>query len=211
MKLAFVIPAFNEEKTVGQTVTRLLQWGTPIVVNDNSTDKTAEVAAQAGAHVVDLPENRGYDGALNAGFAEADRMEFTHVITFDADGQHPSEMISAYMDLFTQGHELVIGIRPRKQRFSENIFALYTNFVYGVIDPLCGMKGYNLKRYRQIGFFDSVGSTGTELMLRYLKQGASFAQISIPIAERADEPRFGRIWRGNERILRSLVRVLRAV
>lgn len=204
MKLAFVIPAYNEEKTIAQTVSKIKQWGLPIVANDCSKDETAKRASEAGAHVVTHLQNKGYDGALNTGFVEAANLGFTHVITFDADGQHPSEKIIDYIRLFEANNELVIGIRPRKQRFSENLFALYTELRFGVKDPLCGMKGYDLKKYREIGFFDSIGSTGTELMLRYLKMKAPFAQIPIPISDRLDQPRFGSIWRGNKRILKSL-------
>lgn len=204
MKLAFVIPAYNEEKTIAQTISKIKQWGLPIVANDCSKDDTAKQAAVAGAHVVTHTKNLGYDGALNTGFAEAAKMGFSHVITFDADGQHPSEKIVEYIRLFEIGNELVVGIRPKTQRFSESLFAAYTDLRFGIKDPLCGMKGYDLTKYREIGFFDSTGSTGTELMIRYLMKKAPFAQIPIPIADRLDEPRFGSIWRGNKRILKSL-------
>lgn len=205
MKLAIVIAAYNEEKTIGATVKSVVPFGTAIVVNDGSKDRTLEIARQNGAHVVDQ-ENKGYDGALDRGFAEAGKMGFTHVITFDADGQHPVAALPQYIEHLKDGVDLVVGIRPKKQRISELIFSLYTRIFFGISDPLCGMKGYNLDLYRSVGHFDSYHSTGTELMLRYLKSKKRTVQIPIAIKDREDHPRFGRLIRANLYILRSMLR-----
>ena len=205
MKLAIVIAAFNEEKTIGKTVQSVLPFGTAIVINDGSKDKTAELARTAGAHVVDQ-QNRGYDGALDRGFEEANRLGFTHVITFDADGQHPAHALPKYIEFLNSGYELVVGIRPKKQRFLELIFSFYTRVCFKISDPLCGMKGYKMDFYKSIGHFDSYHSTGTELMLRYLKAGKKSVQFPIEIKDREDHPRFGRLIRANVYILRSMLR-----
>jgi glycosyltransferase involved in cell wall biosynthesis len=205
MKLAIVIAAYNEERTIGATVKSVVPYGTPIVVNDGSKDKTSEIARQNGGHVVDQ-ENRGYDGALDRGFAEAAKLGFTHVITFDADGQHPVEALPVYIEHLSKGIELVVGVRPKKQRVSELIFSFYTKLFFGISDPLCGMKGYKLDLYRSVGHFDSYHSTGTELMLRYLKAKKPTVQIPIDIKDREDHPRFGRLIRANLYILRSMLR-----
>ncbi len=204
MKLGFVIPAYNEEKTIHKTVQALVAHGIPIVVNDCSKDRTASRAAEAGATVVNHTINGGYDKALNSGFRKALELGLTHVITFDADGQHPAELISTYRTAFDEGYGMVVGVRPQKQRFSESFFALYTRLAYGISDPLCGMKGYDLSYFPEIGFFDSFGSTGTELMQRYLKKKVKTKQVPIPIYPREDEPRFGSVIKGNWRILKSL-------
>lgn len=69
MKVAVVIPAFNEESSIGSTVRAAKSFCDVIVVNDCSSDRTSENARQAGALVVDLLENSGYDGAIEAGFS----------------------------------------------------------------------------------------------------------------------------------------------
>lgn len=205
MKLAIVIAAFNEENTIRETINSVKDFGSVIVVNDGSLDDTAKLAVQAGAIVVSK-KNGGYDSALDAGFCKAGELGMSHVITFDADGQHPAKKIPEFISKLDQGCQLVIGIRNKQQRIAETIFSLYTKLFFGVNDPLCGMKAYELTLFRKIGHFDSYQSTGTELMLRYLKSRQNFAQVHIEIADRADKPRFGRSLAANIYILKSLLK-----
>ena len=95
-QVAIVIPAFNEESTISNVVQSVTQYGVVIVVNDTSTDKTEQMAEGAGAILVNHKENKGYDGALNSGFAKAKELNCDIVITFDADGQHNEEYIQEY-------------------------------------------------------------------------------------------------------------------
>jgi polyprenyl-phospho-N-acetylgalactosaminyl synthase len=85
-----VVPAFNEEARVAAVVSGLrAEFGRVVVVDDGSSDRTAEVARAAGAHVVRHPGNLGQGAALQTGFAYALTDPAMHyVITFDSDGQH---------------------------------------------------------------------------------------------------------------------------
>jgi len=67
-----VIPAFNEEKTIGRVVEKAMKHaGIVIVVDDGSVDRTAEIAAAAGAHVIRFPRNGGKGNALGTGLTTA--------------------------------------------------------------------------------------------------------------------------------------------
>jgi glycosyltransferase involved in cell wall biosynthesis len=204
-EVAVVIPAHNEEATVGAVVASVRRFGIPIVVDDASTDGTARAAVIAGATVVPLAENAGYDGALNAGFLRAGELGARYVVTFDADGQHRAELISAFIDELRKSAAVVFGIRPRPARMSERVFGWYCQMRFGVRDPLCGMKAYTMDLYRSRGYFDSYGSIGTELGLFAVKRGLPFAQVDVPVTERADTPRFGQALRANWKIFRALV------
>lgn len=108
-----IVPAFNEARSVGAVVDGLLELGLPvIVVDDGSTDGTAEVARLHGATVVALPTNLGVGGALRAGIRLALRRGFTQVIQCDADGQHPPEAVRSLLDAQrSDPHDLLIGSR----------------------------------------------------------------------------------------------------
>jgi len=111
--LLVVIPAFNESATISSVVTQAKELRyTVLVVDDGSTDATAERAAAAGAEVLQLPVNLGVGGALRAGFRFAVDHGYTSVVQVDADGQHPLHQIS---DLCLAANEhdahLVIGSR----------------------------------------------------------------------------------------------------
>ena len=203
--LALVIPAFNEAASIHQVVVKALHYGQPIVVNDASRDDTGNIAQAAGAVVVTHPKNLGYDGALNSGFRRAAELGYRYVITLDADGQHRPELITQFSRRLAAGTPLVLGVRDRKQRFSEHLFAAVTKLLYGVRDPLCGMKGYQMELYQRLGHFDSFGSIGTELALFAIKNQYRFEQIDVPTLDRVGAPRFARLLRANYLITRAMV------
>ena len=130
---------------------------------------------------------------------------FKYIITFDADDQHDPKIITNFIDSLKNGSKIVCGIRNRKQRFAENIFSLYTNFRWGIKDPLCGMKGYSINLYQELGHFDSYKSIGTELMLFALGQKYNFDQIPFAVKERKDYSRFGFSLKVNLKIIFSLL------
>ena len=90
VKAAIVIPAFNEADSIAAVVKAVRAYGTPIVVDDGSTDDTGPLATAAGAVVVRQDSNQGYDAALARGFAKADEIGAHIVVTADADGHVPS-------------------------------------------------------------------------------------------------------------------------
>jgi glycosyltransferase involved in cell wall biosynthesis len=209
MKLAIVIPAFNEENTIEGVVKTLLPYGAVIVANDCSLDATAARAEGAGAIVISAKSNGGYDATVNMGFRKAVESGATHIITFDADGQHPASRIPDFIRAFEEGASVVVGVRPRMQRFSEILFDLYYRIRFGVSDPLTGMKGYDLTHFEKIGFFDSIQSIGTELLTKYLLLGLKVKEIGIEIKDREDASRFGSSWRANLKIFSALLRLHR--
>lgn len=204
-RIAVVIPAFNEAATIAGVVRMVGAYGVPIVVDDASTDGTALEARHAGAEVVSHDRNRGYDGALNSGFARAAELECEYVVTCDADGQHNVGQIGEFVGLLDQGYDLVLGVRDRQQRVAERIFAFVARRLWGISDPLCGMKGYRVALYRQNRRFDGFRSIGTELAVRSIARGARVIEQPTVIRDRIDSPRFARQLSANWKILRALI------
>ena len=90
-RVLVIMPAWNEGAVVGSTVREVLRTNARydvLVVNDGSTDSTADEAAAAGATVLNLPFNLGVGGAMRAGFKYAQRLGYVQVIQVDSDGQH---------------------------------------------------------------------------------------------------------------------------
>jgi glycosyltransferase involved in cell wall biosynthesis len=205
-----VIPAYNEAATISRVVSAARRHSAVLVVDDHSLDDTATRAKAAGAIVVRNPQNLGYEATLNRGFEAALKYGFEYVVTIDADGEHDPAFLAAFSNALVERQiPIVLGVRPRKQRFAEVIMGLYVRIRFGVHDILCGMKGYRAELVRLNGGFDTSHSIGTELALNSIRSGNRFLEVPINGTRRADAPRFDRRWRANVRILAALCRLMR--
>ena len=107
------IPAYNAADSIGAVVDRAAAYSDEvIVVDDGSSDETADTARQAGATVVVHERNRGYGGALKTLFNEAAGREAAHLVVIDADGQHDPADIPTLVETQTRNDvDIVIGSR----------------------------------------------------------------------------------------------------
>lgn len=204
-RVGIVIPALNEANTIQGVVKAAENYGNPIVVDDGSNDNTSEIAKGAGAVVISHSQNKGYDEAIDSGFKKAAEMNIDIIITLDADGQHDPSLIQKFIDLIDAGSDVVVGMRDTRARFSEHLFAWYTNYCFGIKDPLCGMKAYRKEVYESLGHFDSYGSIGTELTIFAAKNNFRIKQLLITVHERSGQSRFGQILSGNYKIMRAMI------
>lgn len=100
MKTLVIVPAWNEAEALGPTLAEITQANPTVdvlVVDDGSTDATAEIAQSAGALVLKLPFNLGVGGAMRAGYEFAKRYGYDQAIQVDADGQHDASEIAAVL------------------------------------------------------------------------------------------------------------------
>ncbi len=206
--LAIVIPAYNEEATIVKVVKEFSKIGIPIVVDDCSTDKTAQYAVESGAILVRQKVNLGYEAAIQSGFDKATLLNVDFIITADADGQHTSEAITIVKDALISGVDLVVGIRHKKQRLVEHLAGYLSTFLWGVSDPFSGLKGYSKSSYQMVGFFDSRKLTGCELMVRLFNLGVRAKNVNIVCLSRADESRFGNAFLGNLKLAKSMIKLI---
>jgi len=208
-RLAIVIPAYREASSIGPIVAAAREFGEVLVIDDCSPDETGQIAAAAGARVIRNPVNQGYDATLSRGFEEAAALGCTHVVTIDADGEHEPAVLAEFRRLMLDERiQLVLGVRPRKQRLAELVMGRYVRARFGVHDILCGMKGYDLDLWRANGGFDHSDSIGTELAINSLRRGAGFREVRVGGVPRADAPRFDRRLRANLRIFAALARTI---
>lgn len=114
-RIAAAIPAFNEEKYIGTIVLKTMQHvNETIVVDDGSTDQTAEIAKLAGATVIRHGRNKGYGASIQSLLAEAKKKKFDILVLIDADSQHDPDEIPNLVQPISEGYDLVIGSRKEK-------------------------------------------------------------------------------------------------
>lgn len=188
-----IIPAYNEERFVGSVVLKTRrQAGTVIVVDDGSTDGTADVAAAAGAIVITHERNQGKGVALNTGFRRARELKPSVVITIDADGQHRPEEMSAVMAPVLAGlADIVVGSRylervsdvPQHRVWGHKAFNALSTGVSGVAvsDSQSGYRAFSLRAVRALSFSSSSFSVESEMQLLAREHRLRVSEVPITI------------------------------
>jgi glycosyltransferase involved in cell wall biosynthesis len=158
-----IVPAYNEEASVGSVIHELRALEPDlevVVVDDGSSDRTAAIAASAGARVVSLPFNVGIGGAVQTGYQYALEHGFELAIQVDGDGQHdPSEIASVLEPVLDGRADLAVGTRfakgggyrgTRVRRVGIRIFAAIVSLMVGqrVSDTTSGFRAVNRKALR---------------------------------------------------------------
>ena len=181
--------------------------GEVIVVDNASTDRSAEVAAAHGARVVSEPR-RGYGSAYLAGLAEA-RGEY--VVMGDADETYPLQELAPFVDRLEAGDDLVIGSRfegtihgdamPFLNRFVGNpILTGMLNVLFGVkvSDAHCGMRAIRSDAAAKLDLHSTGMEFASEMVFKAYRRGLNVSEIPIDYFPRVGESklnRFGDAWR----------------
>lgn len=111
-----IVPAYNEQNAIGEVLHGILEHLPALVIDDGSTDATAQEAAQCGAEVYRQSPNQGKGVALRAGFKIALEEGYQAVVTLDADGQHDPGEIPSFLNAYKASKaDLIIGERDFSQ------------------------------------------------------------------------------------------------
>ena len=140
--IAAVIPAYGEEKHIGDVVRRTRQQlDHVLVVDDGSNDQTAARAREAGAEVIVHPQNRGKGEAIKTGLRHWLDRQFTYVIILDADGQHLPEEIDRFVNAAsTLDAQLFIGTRMNDLSGMPLLRRIVNRYMSKRISRVCGQK-----------------------------------------------------------------------
>jgi glycosyltransferase involved in cell wall biosynthesis len=155
-----IVPAFNEEGNVGRVIEEIRAFDPGfeiVVVDDGSTDRTAEVAAEHGAIVLRLPFNLGIGGAVQTGYHYALEHRFQLAVQIDGDGQHdPSQLDKLVAPLLADEADVVVGSRfaeggkyaaGRSRRLGIRLFAALVSALcrQHLTDTTSGFRAVNRK------------------------------------------------------------------
>jgi len=205
MMISVVIPALNEEGIVGKTVKsvpveKLKENGLDVeivVVNNASTDNTAQEAGEAGARVV-LGKKRGYGNAYLKGFSEA---KGDIVVMGDADGTYPFETTYEFIQPILKGEadfvmgsrlkgEIQKGAMPVLHRYVGNPFLTWIlNFLFksGISDAHCGMRAIKKDTLNKLNLKRGGMEFASEMVIEAARKNVRIAEIPISYYPREGE------------------------
>ncbi len=137
-----LLPAYQEERRIGDTVKALLPYGaTIVVVDDGSSDNTAAEARQAGARVVQHERNMGKGVALQTGFRHVLEGGFACVVTMDGDGQHAPGDLPGFLKVWREsGARVIIGNRMSDPRTMPLVRRLTNRFMSWLLSRRMGQQ-----------------------------------------------------------------------
>lgn len=195
--LSIIIPAYNEQKAIGQTLTDLLaqprlQHAEIIVIDDGSDDDTAAIAAGfAAVRVIMHKVNRGYGAAVTTGIRHA---QGDYIIWYDADGQHrPEDLLRLYDELMLNNLDYCIGVRDsrshsvRTRQLGKLALRLVVNIAAErrVRDFNSGLRGFRRSVIvRYLHLFPKGFSASTTTTLLMMERGHLGSEIDIVVRER---------------------------
>jgi glycosyltransferase involved in cell wall biosynthesis len=181
-RCAAVISCFNEAERIGAVVTRVRRYlPHVIIVDDGSTDRTAEIARECGASVVRLAENGGKGAALRTGWRRASEDGFAWVLMLDGDGQHaPEEAPKFFESANRTGARLVVGNRmtcmgamPWVRRQVNGWMSRRISTLTGVTlpDSQCGFRLAHLETLLGLSLVSSHFEIESEMLTAFVAAG----------------------------------------
>lgn len=203
MKIAVIVPAYNEEKSISAVVEDILHVAhsqkllvTVVVVNDCSKDATSEIISKLNCVALDLPINLGIGGAVQTGFKFAFENGFDFTIQIDGDGQHPAseipKLISAAEE---QDMDVVIGSRfiskigfqsSAVRRIGINYFKWLNRLMVGVkiFDSTSGFRLINNKALAIVSEYYPDEYPEPESIILYSLKHLKIGEVPVNMKER---------------------------
>ncbi len=194
-RITAIIPAYNEQVTIGSVVLKTKMYvNRVIVVDDGSTDKTVEIAVLAGAEIIRHKTNMGKGKALKTGFEVSKGAQI--IVTLDADGQHRSSDIPKLVKPIIDGEaDIVNGSRyidgddkntPSYRRVGQTVLDKATNFnaKTNITDSQSGLRAFASYTIPAFKFREAGYGIESEMIIEAANAG--FKIIEVPIGVRYD-------------------------
>lgn len=199
-KCLVIIPAYNEQDNIGDLIKNIKSLESDyldiLVVNDKSTDNTADICEREGVMVINLPCNLGIGGAVQTGYKYAYQHKYMFAIQVDGDGQHnPEDIIKVVSPLYNDEADIVIGSRyinnegfqsTKLRRVGIRYFSklLFVLLGQNVTDPTSGFRGCNYNVIRLFAERYPIDYPEPESIVTVKRNGYRLKEVPVIMKER---------------------------
>ena len=195
--ISVIIPAFNEEQSIGKVVTDIPRdlAQNVIVVNNNSTDNTVQVASDAGAIVLDEPR-KGYGWACLKGIEKSKELNTQIVVFLDGDySDYPEEIIDVVRPILEEDHDMVIGSRVLGKRekgsltpqqvfgnwLATRLMRIFYRARFSDLGPFRAIKADSLEKLKMS---DKTYGWTIEMQIKAAKHKMKFCEVPVKYRKR---------------------------
>lgn len=203
MKVLIIIPAYNEELNIENTVNKLIKYSKKssntidyVIINDGSTDNTLKVCRKNNYNVIPLINNLGIGGAVQTGYKYAKINNYDVAIQFDGDGQHDEHYIDNLVEEIGKGNDFVIGSRfvgnlskfksSSTRRLGIRILSFLIKLCTGVkiYDPTSGFRAANKEVINLFAENYPLEYPEPESSVSLIRKGYKIKEIPVEMNER---------------------------
>lgn len=217
-----IVPAYNESGTIADVVSETRAYVDKVVViDDASTDDTAEKAREVADGVVSLPKNMGVGGAVHTGYLVGTREQFDVVVQIDGDGQHdPADIPRLLAKMVEDDADMVIGSRFLNDSYKEYSFVRRAGIRFftwevnalsdlDITDVTSGFRAYTTELLADLSRPEN-SHWALEQTLEASRKGYKIVEISTPMPPETDGSQFdlGTFLKYPPRMIKTTLKVL---
>lgn len=212
MKVLLIIPAYNEEENILETIKKIKEYSEEIdyiVINDGSTDNTEDILVQNNINHIKLVNNLGIGGAVQTGYKYAYENDYDIAIQFDGDGQHDVNYVPQICEPLINGQaDMVIGTRyldkseskfqsTFMRRLGSNIISTFIKLFTGkkITDPTSGFRATNKNVIKVFAQDYPTEYPEPESTVSLLVSGYKVLEIPVSMNERTGGVSSIRLWK----------------
>lgn len=201
MKILMIIPAYNEEGNILETVNAIKEYKKVkldyVVINDGSRDNTRKVLIENNLNFIDLPNNLGIGAAVQTGYKYAYNNNYDIAIQFDGDGQHDINYVNRLIDAIVKdGYDMAVGSRfignesqfksTKSRRLGISILSFLLKVLTGeeIKDITSGYRASNRKVIEKFSKDYAIEYPEPITNLQVVNDGYKVKEISVGMKER---------------------------
>lgn len=225
MKVLLIIPAYNEEENILETVKKIKEYSEEIdyvVVNDGSTDNTEKVLVENNINYIKLVNNLGIGGAVQTGYKYAYENQYDIAIQFDGDGQHDVTYVPKICEPLLNGQaDMCIGTRYLDKSSSEfqstfmrrlgsNIISIFIKLFTGkkITDPTSGFRAVNKEVIEEFSKNYPTEYPEPESTVSLLVNGYTVKEIPVSMNERVGGVSSIRLWKTIDYMVKVVLAII---